>query len=52
MGCPSCGSSNPSGAKFCNECGAAIVKAPAEANLAGAGQLNRQKYPLSAQARQ
>jgi class 3 adenylate cyclase/predicted ATPase len=37
--CPSCGSSNRSGAKFCNECGATIVKEPAEANLAGARQL-------------
>ena len=37
--CPSCGSSNRSGAKFCNECGATIVKEPAEANLAGAKQL-------------
>ncbi|MEE9275207.1 MAG: zinc-ribbon domain-containing protein, partial [bacterium] len=33
MGCPKCGQENPEGAKFCNECGAALA-APANPRFA------------------
>ena len=38
MRCPSCGSSNRPGARFCNECGAALAKASAGTTLPGVGQ--------------